>query len=242
MSRFRPLRASSPLRPSAGPAAVLPNDILDQSHSTPVAIPELVGLTPEEVDFIEEVIERAPATATTFLLVFKAYNDILKERGLDPHNEVVYYNRLLKLGTLKGKNVGEKWAMVKAQQGYVVGRGKKGGRTTRVTRATPISSRTVKRPPPAPRNTQQGQESDAFTLHSHQDETDTSEAEQPTETAITAAQYHHTPRPLRRLLTPTPTITSTNSLGLDTGPPSTISYHPLPTHANPIRIRNPSTL
>ena len=104
MSRFRPPRASSPAKLAKQPALAVAQELLDDSRSTTTSIPELACLSPEEVDFIEAVIQRAPATATTFLTVFKAYNDILQERGLDPQNEVVYYGKLLKLGTLKGKN------------------------------------------------------------------------------------------------------------------------------------------
>lgn len=44
---------------------------------------------------------------------------MLNDRGLDPANEVVYYGKLLKLGTLKGKNWGDKWDSVKERCGYV---------------------------------------------------------------------------------------------------------------------------
>jgi protein SFI1 len=50
--------------------------------------------------------------------VFKAYSEVLKEHGLDPQ-EVVYYGKLLKLGTLRGKNWGEKWVSVKSQMSQV---------------------------------------------------------------------------------------------------------------------------
>ncbi|KAI0934407.1 hypothetical protein AcV5_006256 [Taiwanofungus camphoratus] len=221
MSRFRPVRASPPLKPSTVPAAAFAKDLLDDSRSSAISIPELVGLTPEEVAFIEDVIERAPATATTFLTVFKAYNDILQERGLDPQNEVVYYGKLLKLGTLRGKNWGEKWAIIKQQQGYVANVGSSSRRTTRVTRtaltSTKITSRLtsgLKKPQPE----------DTLTLHSHFDDAETVQTVQTEQSQADVDQYHNTPRPVRRSASPTFTVT-TNSLGLDTGPPAT-SYHP----------------
>jgi protein SFI1 len=80
--------------------------------------PELQNLTAQDIDIIDAVIERAGSSATTFFSVFKAYSEVLKQRGLDPQ-EVVYYGKLLKLGTLKGKNWGEKWEVVKEQLGRV---------------------------------------------------------------------------------------------------------------------------
>ncbi|KAJ3554881.1 hypothetical protein NM688_g2875 [Phlebia brevispora] len=119
MSRFAPPRASSPRRPWIKSTDVLAQDFLDTSRTSVLSsVPELTDLTEEQIEFIDTVISRASATATNFLSVFKAYNDVLQERGLDPQHEVVYYGKLLKLGTLKGKNWGEKWEMVKRQQKY----------------------------------------------------------------------------------------------------------------------------
>ena len=83
-----------------------------------LAAPELQNLTPHDIAIMDAVIERAGPPATTFFTVFKAYSEVLKERGLDPQ-EVVYYGKLLKLGTLRGKNWGEKWALVRNQMGQV---------------------------------------------------------------------------------------------------------------------------
>jgi protein SFI1 len=83
-----------------------------------LAAPELQDLSPHDIAIIDAVIERAGPSATTFFTVFKAYSEVLKERGLDPQ-EVVYYGKLLKLGTLRGKNWGEKWALVRSQMGQV---------------------------------------------------------------------------------------------------------------------------
>ncbi|KAL9715093.1 hypothetical protein Ac2012v2_001752 [Leucoagaricus gongylophorus] len=112
-SSFQPTRASPPLRSTKpihgfrGPPSI---DFSVISSST-VIVPELLNLTPDDIEFIEAVIKRAGPFAATFPLVFKAYNDVLKERGMDA-GEVKYYGKLLKLGTMKGKNWGEKWNAV----------------------------------------------------------------------------------------------------------------------------------
>ncbi|KAJ3573974.1 hypothetical protein NP233_g2079 [Leucocoprinus birnbaumii] len=99
--------AKTPHIPPAPPSI----DLSVISSST-VVVPELLNLTHEDLEFIEAIINRAGPLATTFPLVFKAYNDVLKERGMDG-DEVKYYGKLLKLGTMKGKNWGEKWEAVK---------------------------------------------------------------------------------------------------------------------------------
>jgi protein SFI1 len=111
MRQFNPTRAS----PSSK-APSLSTATLSDSHS--VIAPELLHLCSEDVDILDAIIGRAGHSATTFFAVFKAYSDVLGERGLHPQ-EVVYYGKLLKLGTLKGKNWGEKWETVKAQLGSV---------------------------------------------------------------------------------------------------------------------------
>ncbi|KAG6903226.1 hypothetical protein C0995_002769 [Termitomyces sp. Mi166 len=118
MSQFRPTRASPPLRPTRHLEHALPADISRSSTNT--SAPELTGLSPEDIDLLDAVINRAGTSATTFLTVFKAYNDVLRDRGLDPQ-EVVYYGKLLKLGTMKGKNWGDKWNAVKAQHNRTSG-------------------------------------------------------------------------------------------------------------------------
>ncbi|CAE7221725.1 unnamed protein product [Rhizoctonia solani] len=75
----------------------------------------LQQITPEDVQVIDAIIERAPATAVTFLQVYKAYTYVLKEQGIDPSEDVIYYEFLLKIGLLKGAEWGDKWASAKAQ-------------------------------------------------------------------------------------------------------------------------------
>lgn len=108
MHRFQPTRASPPIKEPASSNY----SASDSGHE--FVAPELQHLTPDDIDILDAVIQRAGSAATTFFTIFKAYSDVLQERGLDPQ-EVVYYGKLLKLGTLKGRNWGEKWGMVKAQ-------------------------------------------------------------------------------------------------------------------------------
>ncbi|KAF9453199.1 hypothetical protein P691DRAFT_801539 [Macrolepiota fuliginosa MF-IS2] len=113
---FQPTRASPPLRSNRATKAPPAPPSIDLSviSSSTVVVPELRNLADDEIEFIEAVVRRAGPSATTFPIVFKAYNDILKERGMDS-GEVRYYGKLLKLGTMKGKNWGEKWQAVKRQ-------------------------------------------------------------------------------------------------------------------------------
>lgn len=86
--------------------------------STPTsATTELASLSPSDVQVIDSIIERAGPTASSFLPVFKAYNDIMRERGTQ-ETEVKYYAKVLALGTLKGATWGEKWRSVKQKHGY----------------------------------------------------------------------------------------------------------------------------
>lgn len=74
----------------------------------------LSALTSEQVRILDMIISRAPG-ATTFLAIFKTYNDVLEELSMDASSDVVYYKLLLKLGVVKGKDWGEKWRTVKTQ-------------------------------------------------------------------------------------------------------------------------------
>jgi len=130
------------------------------------AIPELTGLTPEDINILDAVIERAAPSATTFLSVFKAHNDVLQERGLDPH-EVVYYGKLLKLGTLKGKNWEEKWKMVKLQHGYM-----SNCEDQRFRPPKTISSSTQVSTTQGFRRIPHIFDNDSLTLHSHRDDSE----------------------------------------------------------------------
>jgi protein SFI1 len=110
---FTPARSSTP--PST---LVHRSAVSDVSRSSALSTAELATLTPDEIEFLDAVISRAPTSATTFIHIFKAYNEVISERGLDAENEVEYYKKLLKIGTLKGENWASKWRAVKAQNGY----------------------------------------------------------------------------------------------------------------------------
>ncbi|OJT15746.1 hypothetical protein TRAPUB_4382 [Trametes pubescens] len=224
MSHFRPARASPPPRPAL-PASVLLSEITDDSRASGSAVPELVGLGPEEIDFIDEVISRAPASASTFLTVFKAYNDVLQERGLDPQNEVVYYGKLLKIGTLKGMSWADKWNMVKEQQGYAsqgAQGGSKAGRRTHVPRTTPTPAKAATKPR-AITQAHYTPTDDTYTPMTFLDDTTHTEDESipppPSRRRTDTYPHNDTPRPRRAFMSPA-TIASNNSLGLDTGTPS----------------------
>ncbi|QRW27270.1 Cilia-and flagella-associated protein 46 [Rhizoctonia solani] len=121
MSRFKPTRTSSPLiRPRSGSIPASTPAAKQQIRAPPQDISasstrSLQQITPEDVQVIDAIIERAPATAKAFVNVYKAYNAVLQERGLDPSADVTYYEFLLKIGLLKGAEWGDKWASAKAQ-------------------------------------------------------------------------------------------------------------------------------
>ena len=193
MSRYRPPHAPTIPRVEES-ARRIPDGkvLLGLSTST---VPELVGLSPDEVEFIDSVIRRAPATATTFLTVLKVYNDLLLERGLDPQNEVVYFGKLLKLGTVKGQTWKDKWDIIKDRHGYETRFPPPQPSTTsrdKPPSITPIVNGrsnlynllpTFQRPSP---------EYDAFTLRSSQ--ADETELTRSATTDDLGPQYHATPQ------------------------------------------------
>src|ERR1700734_2913477 len=194
MSGFWPTRVSPPSKHAILSGRPSQTSVSDVSRSSAVSGSELQALKPQDIEFLDAVIQRASPSATTFLTVFKAYNDVLSERGMDPQNEVVYYGKLLKLGTLKGKSWGDKWSMVKLQQGH-------GGDTVNQEPSAARSHLPATRDlPPTPttrittRLTTQRLDDDLFTLHSHQDDSEIVETEAGTATEIDIPQYHHTPR------------------------------------------------
>jgi protein SFI1 len=194
MSSFRPTRtsSSSKLAILGGRAGHKSNS--DISRSSAVSNSELQALTQKDIEFLDAVIQRASPSATTFLTVFKAYNDILNERGMDPQNEVVYYGKLLKIGTLKGTSWGDKWMTVKLQQGYSRDLGSQksparvGDPPTPVIPSTPIMTRLTTR----------DQEDDLFTLHSHQDDSEVINDDAATETEIDLHKYSQTSKSILR--------------------------------------------
>ncbi|KAJ7285890.1 hypothetical protein C8J57DRAFT_1446668 [Mycena rebaudengoi] len=228
MSSFRPTRASPPSKLTNLAESLLQSTLsTDLSRSSAVSIRELTGLSPEDVDLLDAIIARAGPSATTFPVVFSAHNDVLKERGLDP-SELVFYGKLLKLGTLKGKNWGEKWDMVKLQQGYAA--------TSTVSR-TRARSNDQPRPPkggptrPHPRviyPLKASRHTDSFTLHSHENESAVIDSEEE-QVDTDVPQYHLHTRPVAPA---SPGTSETSSLSLGPrnypllAPPA--RSHPLP--------------
>jgi protein SFI1 len=182
---FRPRRTSSPSR-----TATTSSHTSAPGKSFTATTPELASLAPDEIDFIDQVIAQAGPNASTFLSVLNAYNDVLRARGLDSRDEVVYYGKLLKLGTLKGRTWAEKWAHVRGAQAAVAGPSKPALQTTNVSSRL---DRPLHRRDP-----------DTFTLHSHDDNEDEDDSQT------------STPRIARRPLSPASELS--NSLGLSTAP------------------------
>ncbi|KAF9653101.1 hypothetical protein BDM02DRAFT_3159997 [Thelephora ganbajun] len=196
MSRYRPLHAPTIPRVEE-PARKIPDEKVLLGLSTSVTIPELAGLSPDEVEFIDSVIQRAPATATTFLTVLKVYNGLLLERGLDPQNEVIYFGKLLKLGTVKGQTWKDKWDIIKDRHGYKT-QPRSTPRPSPIPRddapsATPRRNGMTNLYNPAPTFRQSNPEYDAFTLHSSRTDDET-ELTQSTNTDNLGPQYHATPQ------------------------------------------------
>ncbi|KAK4689851.1 protein SFI1, partial [Tremellales sp. Uapishka_1] len=67
-----------------------------------------------DLELIEEIIERAPRTATSFGPVFRSYEEIFKERGLSASRDTTHYNFILKLGIIRAETYGEKWDIWRA--------------------------------------------------------------------------------------------------------------------------------
>ena len=84
-----------------------------------------------DLEIVDEIINRAPRSATSFGFVYSAYNDVLEEQwvmhlcihlgadnsGISSAADTAYYHFLLKLGTARVPTWGEKWDLFKATQG-----------------------------------------------------------------------------------------------------------------------------
>lgn len=207
MSLFTPARSSTP--PST---LVQHSAISDISRSSALSTAELATLTPDEIEFLDAVISRAPTSATTFIHIFKAYNEVISERGLDAENEVKYYKKLLKIGTLKGENWASKWRAVKAQNNYTA------------------TSMPAKAKPPHHKATSQVPHSQSSTgrllqrLKALQHEQPVKPSESPPDDLLSRTDITdtETDSPLRTAPAPTPgrsssKLTTNNTLGLDVG-------------------------
>jgi protein SFI1 len=67
-----------------------------------------------DLELVEEIIQRAPRSATTFPLVYRAYGEVLEENGLSQSSDTAYYQFLLKLGVIRAPTWGERWDLWKA--------------------------------------------------------------------------------------------------------------------------------
>jgi protein SFI1 len=192
---FQPFASSSLSRTLNGDAVASITAEVARTSTAPIA--EFKDLTSQDVKIIDAVIQRAAPSATTFLAIFKAYNDILLEHGLDPH-EVTYYGKLLKLGTLKGQTWGDKWATVKRRYGYV-----DRGQSSNVSLTQPTYPL---RPTVSTLASVDTRDDDVFTTYSR-NEDDTEYLASEADTDIDGNHYHLAPRPSSSI--------PTNSLGLD---------------------------
>ena len=210
---FTPARSSTP--PST---LVQRSAVSDVSRSSALSTAELATLTPDEIEFLDAVISRAPTSATTFIHIFKAYNEVISERGLDAENEVEYYKKLLKIGTLKGENWASKWRAVKAQNNYT---------------ATSTPAKT--KPPHSQSST--GRLLQRLKALQHEQPVKPSESPPDDILSRTDITDTETDSPLRAAPAPTPgrpssRLTTNNTLGLDVG--SNPGYPPSSTLA-PLR-------
>jgi len=90
---------------------------IDASRSSIASLdPALSNLSSQDVETLDAIIFKVP-DATSFTTIFKAYSEVLEDRGLDPSSDVLYYKQLLKLGVVKGSTWGHKWQAVKEQLG-----------------------------------------------------------------------------------------------------------------------------
>lgn len=120
MSSFTPSRASPPLPQRMLPKGNMkPSDLnlMDITISSPDSSVSAIiaDISPEDMEIIDEIIERSPDSTTTFLTIFKAYNEVLRERGKDVDSDVVYYKLLLQLGSIRGQDWKSKWNIVKSR-------------------------------------------------------------------------------------------------------------------------------
>ncbi|KAJ7097976.1 hypothetical protein B0H15DRAFT_823665 [Mycena belliarum] len=209
MSSFRPTRASPPSKLATSLTDSVLHSTLsaDLSRSSTLSIRELLNLTQEDVDLLDAIIARAGASATTFPAVFTAYNTVLKERGLDP-SEVIFYGKLLKLGTLKGANWGEKWRMVKLQQGYVSA--VRSSRASKSANNPTLGAARVTLPLRVPRH------ADSLTVHSHENEsTHLNSDGEDRVSDVDVPQYHMLNSPAGRRPA-SPVYSEATSTGFDT--------------------------
>ena len=173
-------------------------------------------LSPDEIDFLDAVFERAGPKAVGFMPVFEAYNVVLAERGL-AQDEVVGYAKLLKVGNWRGETWQEKWNEVKGKFGYTTNDRGRSGPSRHSNHAPKLTGERHKQAPAKHRMYQA----------SKVDETD-----------IVVPQYHNTPKLPHRMQSPCPTETTIDLRDTNLPPPVSM-YH---RHIGPISaIRSGAT-
>jgi protein SFI1 len=119
---------------------------------------------------------------------------------MESRDEVVYYGKLLKLNTVRGKTWEEKWAAVRALQVQPQPQPQPGPSTMRPSRPSadpmPIPAPMSRAPHTTSAMYPTRRDPDTFTLHSHEDEDDDDDDDE--EEDIDDSQDTYTPRPPQR--------------------------------------------
>lgn len=118
------------------------------------------GLTADQVAFISSIIRRVPSSVTTFIPVYKAYQDEFGDRGLNPTDDEFYYNLLLKLGLIRAESWQQRWNRVLENFDYE-------DNLPSSPRSPPPVASTNR--DPFTRRPAFDEEDDVFTLHSHEE-------------------------------------------------------------------------
>ncbi len=110
---FEPLRSSTPsskAKSSGSTFANFGNSTLSSATSTIIPLSEL---TPEQIEVIDAIIRRAPENTTTFLAIYKAYEEVLEQRGIEATPDVNYYKILLQVGVIKAQYWRDRWRIAR---------------------------------------------------------------------------------------------------------------------------------
>ncbi|CDZ97651.1 Sfi1 spindle body [Phaffia rhodozyma] len=67
-----------------------------------------------DIRLIDEIVLHSGPNSTTFLDIFRAYNRVLVDHGLDPSDDVVYYRFILKVGEIPGTDWQDRWSKWKS--------------------------------------------------------------------------------------------------------------------------------
>ncbi|KAF8326021.1 uncharacterized protein EI90DRAFT_3018764 [Cantharellus anzutake] len=114
---FEPPRSSTPSSKAKGPGSTSAKHGNSTFSSAASSITPLPELTPEQIDIIDAIIKRAPENTTTFLAVYKAYEEVLEQRGIESTPDVNYYKILLQIGVIKAQYWKDRWRIAKEMLG-----------------------------------------------------------------------------------------------------------------------------